>query len=148
MKICAADGCGEILPAYKQTDTFCREHGIQVSKQARKREKRRDPGELEAFRSALREETLLSLIRDPSRWVSDETLGISGVDARHRPRARDDNRCPGWVCGAILDAPLTPGQYCSLECKQQTWRAREAFRRELTQIRAAAKRQAATVATA
>ncbi len=148
-KICAAEGCENVIPLYRQTDTLCHEHGSQIAKQTRTRKKRHDPGELEAYRSALREEALLSLIRDPSRWVSDDTLGISGVDGRHRPRARDANRCQGWVCGAVLDAPLPPGQYCSLECKQQTSRAREAFRCELTRLRGAAReRQAAAVATA
>ncbi len=88
------------------------------------------------------EETLVSLILDPSRWVFEESMGLSGSVGRTRLRARDDNRCPGWMCGAILDAPLPSGQYCSLECKQQTSRAREAFRRELTQLRAAAREQA------
>jgi hypothetical protein len=140
LKVCAAEGCETTLSLYRVHDTLCHEHGRQKAKRGRK--KRHDPGELEAFQRALREETLVSLILDPSRWASDNTLGTFGSEGRHRPRARDDNRCPGWMCGAILDAPLPSGQYCSLECKQQTSRAREAFRRELTQLRAAAREQA------
>ena len=139
-KVCAAEGCETILPTYKLHDTLCHEHGRQVAKRGRR--KRSDPGELEAFAKALLEETLVSLILDPSRWVSDNTLGICGSEVRHRPRVRDDNRCKGWMCGVITEAPLPPGRYCSDDCRQQTVEAREAFRRELTQLRAAAREQA------
>jgi hypothetical protein len=132
-KVCAAEGCETVLPTYKLHDTVCHEHGRQKAKRGRK--KRHDPGQLEAFRRALLEETLLSLILDPSRWASDNTLGACGSEGRHRPRARDDNRCKGWMCGVITEAPLPPGHYCSVECKQQTRAAQEAFRRELAQLR-------------
>jgi len=146
-KICAADGCENVIALYRQTDTLCHEHGIKVAKQARK--KRHDPGDLEVFQRALLEAALVSLVRDPSRWAWVSAGEDTGVVGRSNPRARDANRCSGWVCGAILESPLPPGQYCSLDCKQQTSRAREAFRRELARLRGAAReRQAAAVATA
>jgi len=144
LKVCAAEGCETVLPTYKLHDTLCHEHGRQKAKQTRK--KQYDPGELEAFRRALLEETLVSLIRDPSRW-SWESGGLDGGwEGRARPSGRADNTCPGWMCRTLLDAPLPPGQHCSAECKHRTLEAREAFRRELTQLRAAAKRREAVVA--
>jgi hypothetical protein len=144
-KVCAVEGCENVIPRYRLSDVLCHDHGSQEARQTRKK-RRHDPGELEAFQRALREETMVSLILDPSRWVPENTLGTCGVEGRHRPRAQDANRCPGWVCGVILDAPLLAGQYCSVECKRQTSEAREAFRCELTQLRAAAKRREAVVA--
>jgi predicted nucleic acid-binding Zn ribbon protein len=89
----------------------------------------------EEYRKALLEETLRSLIRDPSRWAWDTAERHTGIEGRTRPVERDDNRCPGWMCGAVLESPLPPGRYCSPECKQRTRAAQDAFRRELAQLR-------------
>jgi hypothetical protein len=136
MKVCAAEGCKNTLSLYRQTDTLCREHGAQKAKRTRR--KQPDPGELEAYRRALLEEALVSLIRDPSRWEWASSLEEGCGTGRHdraKLRARDDNRCSGWMCGAILDAPLPPGSYCSADCKQQTTYIRKAFRRDLERLR-------------
>jgi hypothetical protein len=94
----------------------------------------RDTRTGEEYRKALLEETLLSLIRDPSRWKW-ETVS-RGWEARSGSRAVDgSNRCPGWTCGVSLDAPLPPGRYCSGECKKKTLRIRESFRRDLHRLR-------------
>jgi hypothetical protein len=137
-KICAAEGCEASIPRYMISNDLCQEHGSQIAKQTRKkRSNQAGAGELEAYRKALLEETLISLIRDPSRWswqtAGDE--GGNGRDIRTRPRAGADNRCPGWMCDVAMEAPLRPGQYCSAECKKQTGYIRKAFRRDLERLR-------------
>ncbi len=123
-KVCGAEGCETVLPTYKLHDTLCHEHGRLAAKQARR--KQYDPGELEAFRRALLEETLLSLIADPSRWTWASSLetGGNGWEARSYDRFTtiSSRRCPGSMCGTLLDAPLPPGRYCSDESSTGRWR--------------------------
>jgi len=131
-KICAVKGCEIPLPAWRIYDTLCHEHGEQTAKKQRKRG--HDPEAVEKFQRELREAALLSLIQDPSRWTWESSACDGGMEGRARPRVRDPNCCPGWMCGTHLDAPILPGQYCSLECKQQTLQARQEFRRELSEL--------------
>jgi hypothetical protein len=95
---------------------------------------RQDPEALERFRKALLEETLVSLIQDPSRWTPGDASSFGCTALRARSRVVH-NRCPGWMCGAVMEAPLPPGRYCSGECKKKTLRIRESFRRDLHRLR-------------
>jgi hypothetical protein len=134
LKTCAAEGCTNILPGYKLAigDTLCHEHGVKKAKRAPR--KREDPEDLERFRRALLDETLVSLIRDPSRWTPEgaESFGDSSLRARSRVVR---NRCPGWMCRARFDAPLPQGTYCSSNCKKRTRYHQAAFRRDLHRLR-------------
>jgi hypothetical protein len=132
-KICAAEGCTNILPAYRRKDMLCHEHGREVAQRAPR--KRDDSQDLERFRRTLLEETLRSLIQDPSRWTWETGALQGGREGRLTTRGRDRNCCPGWMCGALLDAPLAPGQYCSADCKRRTREAQASFRLELSALR-------------
>jgi hypothetical protein len=135
-KVCAADGCKNILPAYRRKDLLGHEHGAQLAKAGRTR-RTADPGAVEQFQEALLEETLASLVRDPSRWRSDDAGTYGNMSLRSRSRVVH-NQCPGWMCGALFDGPLPPGTYCSAACKKQTIYIRGTFRRDLDRLRSAA----------